>query len=489
MSRRLRPHFLSWLLLSLLFSGTAYAQSTAQPVPGVPNIGGRAFGPPPPGYVVEEFFLSGRAQAFEANGPLGPDGRWAAWPADTAPFVTRVIVVRPHDSDRFNGSVLVEWLNVSGGTDLAADWTMMRRELVRGGYAYVGISVQRAGIEAGSGGPSFGAPLKVADPGRYGRLQHPGDAYSYDIFSQGGAAIRNGGLLGGLQPRRLIASGASQSAAYLTTYINAIDPLAGIFDGFLSQVRKRSAAPLDGDVFAAWRSGSGPFALPYVRIREDVRVPVLMFISEQDLMDEALGFIAARQPDTDRLRTWEVAGTAHGNIYGFSVSPIDDGAAAPSALARAFAPTRSFAGRTFERPFNASPQHHYVMQAALDQLNAWVTRGQAPQAAQPLRTTSTSPPTLVLDANGNAQGGVRSPWMDVPIARHSGLGQRGDYAAGLMGVTEPFSAAELTRLYPGGRQDYLARFAASLDESIRDGFILAADREEILAVAAAMYLD
>jgi len=38
-----------------------------------------------------------------------------------------------------------------------------------------------------------------------------------------------------------------------------------------------------------------------------------------------------------------------------------------------------------------------------------------------------------------------------------------------------------------GKADYLGRLRAALDRSIAAGFILAADRAEILALAAAMY--
>ncbi len=41
-----------------------------------------------------------------------------------------------------------------------------------------------------------------------------------------------------------------------------------------------------------------------------------------------------------------------------------------------------------------------------------------------------------------------------------------------------------SKLYPGGEDEYLERFAASLDAAIAAGFLLEEDRMEILAVAA-----
>ncbi len=101
-----------------------------------------------------------------------------------------MVVLTPIDSGAFNGTVLVEWLNVSGGIDAPAEWFMAHREIVREGYAYVAVSAQLVGVE---GGASLGTDmsLKTLDPARYARLSHPGDAFSYDIFSQVGRLVGN----------------------------------------------------------------------------------------------------------------------------------------------------------------------------------------------------------------------------------------------------------------------------------------------------------
>ena len=113
---------------------------------------------------------------------------------------------------RWNGSVVVEWFNVSGGLDAAPDWDFTHRHLMRAGFAWVGVSAQRVGIEGG-GFAAMSLPLKTVNAERYGSLSHPGDAFAFDIFSQAGRAVRDGRLLGGLAPRRVLAIGESQSAA------------------------------------------------------------------------------------------------------------------------------------------------------------------------------------------------------------------------------------------------------------------------------------
>jgi hypothetical protein len=91
------------------------------------------------------------------------------------------------------------------------------------------------------------------------------------------------------------------------------------------------------------------------------------------------------------------------------------------------------------------------------------------------------------DELGRATGGIRTPWSDVPVAILSGTGQKGELFAFLFGTTRSLTEADLARLYPGGRADYLGRFQLSLDAAIRAGFLLPADRAEILAVAGAAW--
>src|SRR5262249_18791113 len=143
------------------------------------------------GYMQEEYFISGTATAYTNVGSLTSDGAWTVTPGSAAAYKTRILVYRPVKPKKFKGTVVVEWLNVTGGFDTAPDWTTAHTELIRDGFAWVGVSAQLVGVEGGSsilGIPSQG--LKMADPARYGSLVHPGDSFSYDIFSQAGRAIR-----------------------------------------------------------------------------------------------------------------------------------------------------------------------------------------------------------------------------------------------------------------------------------------------------------
>ncbi len=104
------------------------------------------------GYMREEYFVSGRARAFTNVGELGSDGIWEVEESTSADYKTRIVVHRPIDSADFNGSVMVEWLNVSAGFDSSPDWIYTHIELIRQGWIWVGVSAQFIGVE-GSGNP------------------------------------------------------------------------------------------------------------------------------------------------------------------------------------------------------------------------------------------------------------------------------------------------------------------------------------------------
>ena len=339
-------------------------------VPGKPALLLGAFDVAGVGYVAEEFFISGSARSYCPAAELGSDGCWSVSPAGAADYTTRIVVLTPADRSRFNGTVLVEWLNVSGGIDAPAVWMMAHREVLRAGHAYVAVSAQRVGVEGGQNLMGIDMSLKSQDASRYSPLHHPGDAYSYDIFSQAGRLATKEELLRGLRCQHVLALGESQSALFLTTYINAVDPISRVFDGFLVHSRFGSAAPLDGSsIFDVLNSESSQA----VRFRPDLRVPVLTIITETDLVSgRRVGYYHARQPDTEQLRVWEIAGTAHADNYTIQVAPIDNGSAAVDDLIAAYAPTNMLMGQELDHFINFAPQHHYVLQAALAQLQQWV---------------------------------------------------------------------------------------------------------------------
>lgn len=410
------------------------------------------------GYVEQEYFASGTAYAFRAISSPS-DGRWIVAPTASASYRTRILVRRPKDPARFNGTVVVEWMNVSAG-ESAPDWTYLNPELMRDGYAYVAVSAQALGVNGGA--PILGVPgvgssegLVHEEPARYGSLHHPGDRYALDMFAQVGKALDEAKqrALAYLHVKHIVAVGESQSAFYLTTFADTLQPLTRVFDGIFIHSRGGSGASLSGSSITS-SQGS-----PNLWIRTDLDVPVFMFETQTDLIE--LGYAAAQQPNTGRIRTWEVAGTSHADAY-----LVGSAAGALGCTA----------------PVNNGPQH-VVVQAAFAAFSRWVDSGVPPPSPPPFRLATRNPPVLALDSHGNVIGGVRTPAVDVPVSTLSGTAPPGaSTICSLFGSTTAFSQTTLRRLY-GTKSHYLAEYRASLDTVVAQGYILRADRQALLAQA------
>jgi len=454
------------------------------------------------GYTLEEFFIDGTATCYEPAGPAGTDGYWEVAPSGQAAFTTRLVVCRPADPAAFTGTVIVEWLNVSAGFDAPAHWMLTHRHVVRSGWAWVGVSAQRVGVEGGGDifasepepGQAGAEPtqsalalpaLKESDPARYGSLHHPGDAFCFDIFAQAVRAVRAGAVLGPLTARCVLAAGVSQSAIHLVSYVNAVAPVLppeAASDGYLIGCRTGRAAPLSG--WGGQIRVEGPDG---VRVRTDV-APVLTVQTETDVTGVLAG-VTARQPESTRFRWWEIAGASHADTYLLGgASFVDSGEVPPAELAKLMAPTAEPFGMQLPAAVNSGPQHHYVAQAAIAHLDRWARGGDPPPRSPLLEVDPDDHMKLVTDESGIARGGIRTGWVDVPVAALSGIAPAGAPGlAVLLGTTRVFDAAELARRYPGGRDEYAAAFGAATERAVAGGFLLPDDATEAVALATAAY--
>jgi hypothetical protein len=452
---------------------------------GTPSLFAVGFDLASVGYATHEHLVTGAATSYSAAQPFEPDGRWLVEEAGNAEFSTRFVVYCPADPARGNGDVIIEWLNVTGGLDVPALWMMTHRHLIRDGFTWVGVSVQQVGIEGGGLMPGLG--LRQTAPERYGTLAHPGDAFAFDIFTQVARGIRE--MLSekyGIRVQRVIATGASQSAFHLTTYVNALDMHAEAVDGYLIQGRAGAGAAIEGWTFERFDPAGNEVRRRLLagrdHIRDDARVPVVVVQSETDVFGR-LGYFPARQRDSERFRLWEVAGAAHCDTYFLCASPLDTGSLPIEELAALMARAQS-SGVTTEVPVNSGAQMHYVLQCAFDTLVRWVRDGSSPPSAA--RLDADRGGRLVCDELGIARGGIRTPWVDAPLAVLSGLGQPGEMTE-LFGTSRPLDDDERSARYPRGRDEYVERFHAATDAAVAAGFLLPADREEIDALGAACW--
>src|SRR5262249_36026862 len=135
--------------------------------------------------------------------------------------------------------------------------------------------------------------------------RHPGDRGSFEIFSQAARAVgpeRGGDVdpMGGLEVRRLVATGGSQSAMRLVAYANAVHPLAPVVDGFLLTGWEGRAPRLT--------QGGEDFYYATTTLRADLATPTVIVNSEF----EVLPLAELDVDDHEHRRLWEVAGTGHG---------------------------------------------------------------------------------------------------------------------------------------------------------------------------------
>jgi hypothetical protein len=450
------------------------------------------------GYVEEEFFITGVANRY--NTPAGERG--SVLDVDH-PYSTRIVVRRPRQAARFNGTAIVEWYNVSQGHDGEYEWFQSYAHLIRSGYAWVGVSAQAVGVNA----------LKEWSPMRYASLDVArggtviGDALSYDIFSAAALAVRNKAnrdVMGGLQVQRLIATGHSQSAGRLYNYFHSVHPLTSkLFD----------AVVLHG--------GGG-------RVSADLNVRVFKYLDESDVIGQA----NARLPDSNRYRQWEVAGTSHldaqfsrsmaalglrvsgmrpvensPSIGGPSISGGDKGNGAPGNGAGL--ENEGLNGGCAQPPFSRVPSYH-VLNAVFDATHRWLVDGVAPPMAPPIELKqlppSSTPPAadagrgrsgpagprwgVVRDEIGLARGGIRLAAVAAPLAKNTGdnVGSVGAATGGgerncrLMGSFEPFDAARLAALYPT-HDAYVARVREATEKNLKAGYITKWDADATIREA------
>jgi len=414
------------------------------------------------GYVEDEYFFSGTANRYET-----PDGVPGKVIDGGHKYQSRLLVRRPADAARFNGTVIVEWNNVTSGHDLDIDWYQIHDHLIRSGYAWVGVTAQRIGVEA----------LKVWNKDRYGSLDVTdngtitNDALSYDVFADVGRAARaphGADFLGGLKPQRVFATGHSQSSARLATYVNSVHPLDPVFDAVILH-------------------GGG------LKIRTDLKIKVWKLNSETDVI---IGQAAVRQPDTENFRTWEVAGDSHVDTQfiasrarlrerdGFPIAPgftpgLRGGNSNPPAPA---APLGAGANPC-DQPTYSDVPFYQVMAAALDHLAVWVKDGKAPPTAPPIDVTSAGRQAVIArDTNGNSSGGgIRLAGIAVPIAANTGQNTGPGFCT-LYGSHVDFDQAKLASLYPT-HAAYVAAVRAVTEKNVKAGYILQPDADATIAAA------
>jgi len=417
------------------------------------------------GYSEKEFVFSGTAKAYGVSKP-------------NATYATRMLVEAPVDPKRFTGTVYVEWDNVTAQLDAPAEFQWLYPQILADGDAYVEVTAQQVGVcgMGLTGDPVGGVAavctptsLKGFDPIRYSALHHPGDDYSYDIFSQALQAIEHPtGLapLGVLKPSVVIAVGESQSAMFMDDYmLLGADSAARLADGFL----------IDADL-----NHEEPTTF---------RVPTIYLWSEDSARDVS-------STSGHNHVAWSISGSAHidywliqhlASIVGTEANTPPIGKAAEEAEEQAegvYAQEGPDASVTCAG--DEEYPRRYVIDAAAADLNSWVRGGESPPTVPALEFSGIGLPSTAdtanvgvifkTDAQGNALGGLREPVITVPVATYIGN------ACPLLGTSTPLLPSRLSALYPT-HADYVAKMNAATVAAVKARFMTQRDGLDLMTRA------
>jgi hypothetical protein len=347
--------------------------------------------------------------------------------ASGMPYTTRIILRRPKDASTFSGTVVAEALH-SGGRSLVFEWS--RVSILTRRHAFVEIVHSAANINL----------LKTFNADRYSTLSIV-QGQTNEVIAQVGRLIKSKtGPFAALDVKRTTLMGTSASSGTVRTYLAAHSNLrmpdnGPIFDGFLLT------------------STNGNTPLPVVD------VPMIQMPTQTEVVTWAQMGIAYRRPDSDepgnRFRIYEVAGMPHNNSFqspGFRNDPCT-------------LPVTDFPAGAFTA-------------LGLNHLIDWIATGKVPPRASYItvdQDTAGDGSALALDKYGNAQGGIRNVWVDVPVATYGVFGvgktEAQNRLCQLAGTEVRLPDETLRALYRS-KEDYAAKVTGRLKELVAEGWYL-----------------
>ena len=421
---RTMPRFFLAGAVVLLFT-SAGPEPVRAAVPPVPKVSSPITGP---GMMYPNPPVSAVATAVKVEDfPYITEEFFVTGAINEVPYTTRIIVRRPRDAAAFSGTVISEALH-SGGRSLIFEWS--RLSILTRKHMFVEIVHSPANITL----------LKNFNGERYATLSIAA-GQTNEVIAQIGRLIKSKtGPFAPYDVRRVTLMGTSASSGTVRNYLGAHPNLrmpgqSPIFDGFLLT------------------STNGNTPLPVVD------VPMIQMPTQTEVVTWAEMGIAYRRPDSDepgnRFRLYEVAGMPHNNSReapGFQNDPCT--------LHVTDFPAGAFTG------------------LALNYLVEWIANGKTPPHAPYIavdQNAANDGSHLALDEFGNAKGGIRNVWVEVPMATHGVFGkgktQATDRLCQLAGTEVRLPEATLRKLYTN-KDEYVRRAERRLTELIAEGWFL-----------------
>jgi hypothetical protein len=436
-------------------------------------------------YVEEEYFLFGHANIYGPGIKTGQDNDTAAVERmrplaglvePRMPYATRLLVARPRDNGKFSGRVIAYAFH-----NLTTNM-MVEPNFLRNGDAVLGVEGNSGARYTTAERPTGAmAQLHKYDLERYRDLYlSPADPLVWPDLRPGqlsGVYAQHG--FSALVPD--VASGVFAQEMH-RSYAQAPDIVTQVAHALKLN---NPALPFDGRVkrlFNYAASGGTMFLRPYIDFHHGAAVlpdgrpvydgyyvnvgvlpqtrpqgAVLAFMeSEADLTTNIL-MKRDSPPDTDSpaFRMYQIPGTGH-----LLSAPLDEG-------------LRLSADRG-ELPPGISPydkMNKPIVWGLWQNMYDWIEHGRPMPHAQHIALDPSTPDGIARDKYGNALGGLRTPWVDVPDGTYVG---RVSAAAPLRSGIRRFSDEQMTKLY-GSRARYLRLVNHKIDELVQGRWIMSQD--------------
>jgi hypothetical protein len=468
--------------------------------------------PVPDGYAEAEYFFSGTGNLYEYT-PTGvqavtPCPAVATMGCSAIPYTTRMLVKRPMNPHKFSGTVVIEPLNPSAGFDIAGVWDRSSNYFVRNGDVFVGWTSKSVTVNT----------LKTWNPARYAALNWqyvpfaPGgnnavyDGMTFDIAAQIGALFKANGPgcpTHDLNVERVFEAGFSQDGSFTFTQADVFAALERMPDGgpiYDGYVPGGTGGPSNLD-FGLTPAGALPASDPRHQMQPHDG-PVIHINTETEVALGAAGGLPYRRPDSDaandRYRLWEVPGASHvSNDLDVDVITLTLDFVELAGLTVATSPPlgcthmQFISGPPVGVPGVVDPNtfpFSNVANAAFADLGEWVVSNVPPPRADRIQLTNTMPAAIARDAFGNALGGVRTPFLDVPTATYvpidtvAHVTQFSGFCI-LYGYNVPFGQSTLATLYRN-HGDYVRQVVHETNDLVKEGFWLQPDAQTVKTSAA-----
>lgn len=169
--------------------------------------------------------------------------------------------------------------------------------------------------------------------------------------------------------------------------------------------------------------------------------------------------------ENNKCRYYEIPGAPHTNVVCPLLPAIEE-------IDKASA-KRPYLDSKILDHINDFPAEYYI-RGLLEKLHIWAEKGIAPEVIEPICRSEND---LQRNEFGNAIGGLRSPFLDVPIATY--ISSTPDHPEGISGKMKYFSKEKIENLY-GSVEKYLEKFKEYTLTQLKEGWISKTDAERMI---------